>query len=43
MLQPANPAVNLERLVEELMEPVGREARRRAAEAIRQESLYVAR
>ena len=43
MLQPANPAVLLERLVEALMEPVGREARLRAAEAIRQESLSVTR
>jgi hypothetical protein len=34
MLQPANPGVLLERLVEALMEPIGREARRRAAEAV---------
>ncbi len=31
----ANPAANLERLVGALMEPVGREARRRAAESVR--------
>jgi hypothetical protein len=29
------PGANLDRLVEALMEPVGREARRRASEAIR--------
>jgi hypothetical protein len=31
----ANPAALLERLVEALMEPVGRDVRRRAAEAMR--------
>jgi RecB family endonuclease NucS len=31
----ANPATTLDRLVEELIEPVGRAARRRAAKAIR--------
>jgi hypothetical protein len=33
--QPANPAALLDRLLEHLMEPIGRQTRRRAAEAIR--------
>ena len=35
--QNANPTANLDRLVEELMEPIGRQARRRAANTIRQQ------
>jgi hypothetical protein len=31
----ANPAANLDRLIETLMEPVGEEVRRQAAEAVR--------
>jgi hypothetical protein len=36
--QNANPDAALERLLEALMEPVGREARRKAAEAIRSQT-----
>jgi hypothetical protein len=34
--QAANPVLHLDRLLEHLMEPIGRKGRRRAAEAIRQ-------
>jgi hypothetical protein len=33
--RPANPVTALDRVLETLMEPVGREARRQAADAIR--------
>jgi hypothetical protein len=37
--RPANPVPNLDKLLEALMEPVGRDARRRAAAAIRAAAL----
>jgi hypothetical protein len=39
--RPANPASVLDRLLEHLMEPVGRQARRRAVEAIRDAGLLM--